>query len=413
MDVEIITIGDEIVTGHITDTNAGYIARRLTQAGFRVKYHSSVGDSTEEMEEAFRLALKRARVVIVTGGLGPTDDDVTKKAIVKVFRRNLVFHEDILEEIKRRYTARGVEMPAINQNQALLPQGAIFFPNKTGSAVGIGLNEQGRLFFALPGVPAEAKQILDDELLPYLAKMNIGAATSVISLRTTGIYESRLAELISPQLKLGSGVKLAYLPSYGGVSLRVIATADNQEAADNKVKPVVAYLEKTVGRYTYGHDNDTLEGVVGQLLQDNDKSLAVAESCTGGQLGMMITSVAGASNYFVGGLIAYDNDVKMNQLNVSEDVLKNDGAVSEACATAMATGCRQLFGSDYALAITGVAGPAGGTEQKPVGTTYIGLASAQSSSARRFNLGTDRTANRIRATYAALEMLRRHILDIT
>jgi len=412
MDVEIITIGDELITGYIVDSNAAFIGEQLTAIGLNVRYKTSVGDSVEAMAEAFNLALKRAQLVITTGGLGPTDDDLTKRAIVKVFRRNLVFHEDILEDIRLRYSKRGIEMPAINQNQALLPQGARFFPNRIGSAVGICIEEQGKVFISLPGVPAEMRQILADEVIPYLKGLKPAGSIRVTILRTTGIVESRLAEMISPELKLQPGVKLAYLPSYSGVNLRIISTAETDYDASEKVQNLVRYLEKVCGRYIYGQDDDRLEIVVGGLLRDNDKTLSLAESCTGGQLGQLITSVPGSSAYFVGSLVAYANEIKVERLGVEEQILEQHGAVSEECAVAMARGARRLFETDYALSVTGTAGPEGGTDDKPVGTTFVGLASAHANYARHFRLGANRETNRSRASYAALEMLRRDILDI-
>lgn len=413
MDVELITIGDEIITGHTVDTNSAFIAQQLTGIGLNLKYKTSVGDALEMMEEAFLLALKRAQLIITTGGLGPTDDDATKKAIVKVFKRNLIFHEDILEDLKARFKKRGIDMPAINQNQALLPQGARFFPNKTGSAVGICITESGKIFISLPGVPAEMKQILTDEVIPYLKGLKTGQSLKVVKLRTIGIFESRLAEMITPELNLESGVRLAYLPAYSGVDLRVIAAAETETEAAEKAAKLVRYLEAKIGRYIFGRDDETLEGTVGQLLIDNDKTLAVAESCTGGQLGMTLTSVSGSSKYFLGGLIAYDNEIKIKQLGVDSEILAQQGAVSEPCAAAMALGCRKLFNADYALAITGIAGPEGGTDEKPVGLVYIGLASAHTNIARKHLLGTQREIVRTRAVYAAMEMLRQEILDIS
>lgn len=374
---------------------------------------SSVGDSVEEMVEVFRLALKRAQVVITSGGLGPTDDDITKKAIVKVFKRNLIFHKDILEDIRARYASRGIEMPAINQNQALLPQDATFFTNKYGSAVGICLAEKDRVFISLPGVPDEMRQILTDDVIPYLQRIRTGPTLKVVKLRTTGIIESRLAEMIAPELKLEAGVKLAYLPSYEGIDLRVIAAGESEDEAAQKAQNLVRYLESVCRGCIYGSNDDTLEGVIGQLLIDNDKTLVVAESCTAGQLGMLITSVAGSSAYFLGGIVAYSNDVKIQQLFVDPDIIKQHGAVSEQCAEAMAKGCRKALSSDYGLSITGIAGPEGGTEQKPIGTTFIGLSSVHATYAREFNFGTNRHSIRTRAAYAALELLRRDILDIT
>ncbi len=412
MKAEIIAIGDEVLLGHIVDTNSPFIARALSGLGLTIQGKTVVGDSVEAMEEAFRLALKRSQIVIVTGGLGPTDDDLTKRAIVKVFKRNLILNDEVLDTITQRFTARGLNMPALSQNQALLPQGAVFFPNRIGSAVGICIAEQGRVFIALPGVPVEMCQIMTDEVVPYLAKLNIAQAISVVTLRTTGAGESHLSELIAPDLKVENGVKLAYLPHFGSVDLRIVATAPQRAEADEKAARLARHVEKAVGNYVFGRGDETLAGVVGQLLKDNDKSLSVAESCTAGQLGMAITDVPGASAYFRGGLVAYDNDIKIAQLGVPEEVLARQGAVSEECATVMASGCRKLFKSDYALSVTGIAGPDGGTDDKPVGTTYIGFASAHAAYAKHFRFGTERQINRTRAVNAALELLRREILDL-
>ena len=332
MNAEIIAIGDEVLLGHTVDTNSAFISRQLSAIGFQVSHKSVVGDSLEAMEEAFRMALRRSKVTIVTGGLGPTDDDQTKRAIVKVFKRNLILNDDILETLKTRWASRGQEMPALSQNQALLPQGAIFFPNQIGSAVGICITEHDRIFIALPGVPIEMRHLMTEQVRPYLTALKIGQATKIITLRTTGIGEVTLAEKIVPNIKLEPGLRLAYLPSFGQVDLRIVSTAQHQEDADDKASRLVRYIEKTVGKHIYGRDDDTLAAVIGQLLGDNDKTLAVAESCTAGQLGMTITDVAGASTYFVGGLLAYANEVKTEQLGVMEQILSDHGAVSEECA---------------------------------------------------------------------------------
>jgi len=412
MEIEIITIGDELITGHVIDTNSAFMAKMLVEAGMEVRYKSAVGDSMDAMVEAFRLAWRRAKVTITTGGLGPTDDDMTKKAIVKVFRRNLIFHEDILEDIRHRYALRGIDMPAINQNQALLPQGATLFPNKMGSAVGICIAEEGQVFISLPGVPAEARQIMEDEVIPYLQGMRQGEPFHVVRLRTTGVIETKLVEKLKPEMKIPSGVRLAYLPSYGGVDLRILATAETQEEAEKKGNNLARFIESKVGKYIFTRGDDNLEAVVGQILKDNDKTLAVAESCTAGLLGHRVTAVSGSSDYFLGGILAYSNDVKTGHLKVDPKIIEEHGAVSEECAVAMANGCRELFGSDYALSITGIAGPTGGTDEKPVGTTYIGISSAHAGRAQLFSLGIDRDINRTRASYCALEMLRREMLDI-
>jgi nicotinamide-nucleotide amidase len=412
MNTEIIAIGDELLLGLTVDTNSAYISRQLSTIGFEVTHQSVVGDGLEAMEEAFRIALRRSKITIVTGGLGPTDDDQTKRAIVKVFKRNLILDDEILETLRARWASRGQEMPALSQNQALQPQGAMTFPNQIGSAVGICITEHDRIFIALPGVPIEMRHLMTEQVRPYLAGLRISGATNIVTLRTTGVGEVTLSERIIPGMKLEPGLKLAYLPSFGTVDLRVVSSAQSQEEADDKSRRLVRHIEKAVGKHIYGRDDDTMAGIVGQLLKDNDKTIAVAESCTAGQLGMAITDVAGASSYFVGGLLAYANDAKTEQLGVNEQILIEHGAVSEECAIAMATGCRKLFHSDYALSITGIAGPDGGTDEKPVGTVYVGLASAHTTTARLFKFGVDRTSNRTRAVNTALEMLRREILDI-
>ncbi|MBI5267616.1 MAG: competence/damage-inducible protein A [candidate division Zixibacteria bacterium] len=410
--VEIITIGDEILTGHTIDTNAAWLAAELTAAGLSVVFQSSVGDDLDAMEAVFRQAQKRAQIVIATGGLGPTDDDITKRAIVKVFKRNLVYHEQIFEDIKKRYAARGVVLPAINQNQALLPQGAKFFPNKLGSAVGICIAEQGHHFVALPGVPREMKQIFTDEVLPYLRTLEGGQAISIIKLRATGVSESKLAELIQSAVKLEPGVRLGYLPNYGGVDLRILATGVSQSEADQKAVTLAERIEAQCATYVYGRNDDTLERVIGRILEERKMSLAVAESCTGGELGMLITSVPGSSTYFLGGVQAYSNAVKEQLLGVPAELLQSHGAVSEECAIAMAQGVRNLLVSNYALSVAGIAGPDGGSDAKPVGTTWIGLAGPNGAYARHFRFGVDRPTNRTRATAAALELLRRDLLSI-
>ena len=412
MNIEILTIGDELLTGHTVDTNASYIAEKLLQIGLPVQFMSTTGDSLEQMEEAFRLGLNRAQIVITTGGLGPTDDDNTKKAIVKVFKRNLIFHEEVLEDLKQRYAIRGIEMPAINQNQALLPQGAKFFPNKHGSAVGLCISENGRTFISLPGVPLEMKQIFNDAVIPYLQNLSDTDSIEVIKLRTIGVGESKLSEAITPNLKLEPGVKLAYLPHYSGVDLRIVATAKNAEESKEHALNLKRYLESTIGKYIYGYNNDTLEEIIGQLLKDNDMTLSTAESCTGGYLGSLITSIPGSSEWYKGGVVSYANEVKIKQLHVDKEIIEKHGAVSQECAEAMAEGCRKELDTDYALSITGIAGPDGGTEEKPVGTVYIGLSSKRNTIAQKFSFATNREANRIRASYSALELLRRDILDI-
>jgi len=412
MDVEILTVGDELLLGQTIDTNSAYIARKLSEFGLIPRFKSSVGDSVDEIEIAIKLAIKRAGLVIATGGLGPTDDDNTKKAIVKVFQRRLVLDDKILEDIRARYRKRGIEMPTINENQALIPSGSQMFKNTIGSAVGIGIIENNYIFIALPGVPTEMKMMMDEEIIPFLSNKKLGQPVKIITLKTNGFFESQLAEIIAPELKLEPGVKLAYLPSFSGVDLRIVAMGDEQTIANEQAQKVEAYIEKKIGKHVYGRNGDTLPSVVGQLLKDKNKTVATAESCTGGQLGEMITSISGSSSYYLGGVVAYSNEIKKAQLGVQGETLEKYGAVSAECVVEMAVGCRKSLKSDYALSITGIAGPEGGTKEKPVGTTFIGLSSAHNVFARHFNFGVEREMVRSRACYAALELLRREILEI-
>ena len=412
MDVELISIGDEIITGHTIDTNSAYIAPRLAEIGLHVTYKTSVGDDLPRMEEVILRGLKRADIVIATGGLGPTDDDITKRAICRVFRRNLVFHEDILEDIKKRFEARGIKMPAINQNQALLPQGATFLTNKTGSALGIVIEEDGKIFASMPGVPREMRMMLDDELIPLLKSKVKSDFIKVIKLRTTGIMESSLAEKYISPLKIPDNIKFAYLPSYRGVDLRIISTGGTEEAAAEPAEKLAATIREKAGKYIYGEGEITLEETIGNLLRERKQTLATAESCTAGLLAGRITDIPGSSDYFDRGVVTYSNRSKTELLGVPEETIEKYGAVSKETAEAMALGIRRKAGVDYGVSVTGIAGPAGGTEEKPVGTVFIAVASADGVVSRKFSMARDREINRRRSVYAALEMLRRTILGI-
>nr|MBN2278538.1 competence/damage-inducible protein A [candidate division Zixibacteria bacterium] len=412
MDVEIITIGDEIISGHTIDTNSPFIAGKLMEIGLPVVYKTAVGDDAKKMEEVFYLALKRADIVITTGGLGPTDDDITKRAIVKVFKRNLVFHEEVLEDIRKRFAARGIEMPSINQNQALLPQGAIYLPNRIGSAVGIVINDGGKIFISLPGVPREMQVIASEEMIPYLESHISKQFIRTIKLRTTGIIESALAEKITPYIKLSETIHLAYLPAYGGVDLRIMTYGTDGDEVSKAAEELAEKLRGLVGKYIYGENNDCLEGVIGRLLKERGAKLATAESCTAGLLAARITDIPGSSAYFDRGVVTYSNRSKIELLDIPAEIIDRFGAVSAETAEAMAVGIRKRSGCEYGLSITGVAGPDGGTEEKPVGTVFAAVASSAGVISRKFQLTRDREMNRNRSVYAALELLRRNMLGI-
>jgi len=412
MDVELISIGDEIISGHTVDTNSAYIAPKLAEIGLSVTYKTAVGDDLRRIEEIIKRALVRTDIVITTGGLGPTDDDITKRVICKVFRRKLIFHEEVLEDLEKRFEARGFKMPAINQNQALLPQGAVFLPNKTGSAVGILISEDNNIFVSMPGVPREMKTMLTEELIPYLKSKVKKAAIKVIKLRTTGIFESALAEKITPFIKVPDNIKFAYLPAYHGVDLRIIAAGSTDKEAAEAAEKLAEQIRELAGKYIYGEGDEPLEAVIGRLLIERKETLAVAESCTAGLLAGQIVSNPQASKYFDRGVVTYSNESKIELLDVPRETIEKYGAVSTETAEAMAIGIREKAGVDYGVSITGIAGPGGGTEEKPVGTIFIAVSTAKRVRSKKYLLTNDREINRQRSVYAALGMLRKEILGI-
>lgn len=399
MKAEIVTIGDEILLGQTIDTNSAYISRKLSQLGIDVNYKTSVGDEIKNISEALTTALSRADLVIATGGLGPTNDDITKKAIVKVFKRNLVFHEEILAEVEESFRKRGVEMPKINQNQALLPQGSKAIPNHFGSAPGIFIQEEDKIFFALPGVPLEMRSMIESDVLKILDKTT-EIKVFERKIKTTGTPESAVYERIKSVLTTGSEVKVAFLPSSLGVDIRLNSKSDEKLAAlENKIKEIL-------GDSVYGEGDITLEEVVGRLLKDKRKTISVAESCTGGLIGKRFTNVSGSSDYFDSGVISYSNESKIKLLKVDQDMIEKHGAVSEQVAILMAEGIRRISKTDYGLSATGVAGPTGGTAEKPVGLVWIGFAHENDSFAKKFLFGEDRETNRQGAAQAALNLVR-------
>lgn len=409
MQAEVITIGDELISGSRVDTNAAFLAGRLDAIGLETCYITSTGDDMNRLVEAIHLALRRADIVLATGGLGPTDDDITKKAICKVFKRNLIFHENVLEDLQKRFEARGIKMPSINQNQALLPQGAKLLTNRFGSALGIVIEEHGKFFCAMPGVPTEMHAMVDEELLPLLRK-KIGAPIIVRHrIRTAGVMESALAEKIRPALNFPDGISLAYLPSVRGVDLCIRGAGTIREEVEAAVANLANGIREAAGKYIYTEDDRELEEIIGEILTESGQTLAVAESCTGGLLGGRITSVSGSSRYFKGGIVAYSNEIKINQLGVPEETIEKFGAVSMETAEAMAAGAASVLGADIGLSTTGIAGPTGGSDDKPVGTVFVGISISGSAVVKKFNLGVDRESIRERTVTMALNLLRKKL----
>jgi nicotinamide-nucleotide amidase len=360
--------------------------------------------------------MQRAELVITTGGLGPTNDDITKKSICKYFKRPLIFYENILKKIQERFSKRGIKMPPINQNQALLPQGAEFIDNELGSAVGIALEENNKLFVATPGVPVEMKPMIDGWITEAIRKRPGAKLTIHRKIRTVGIMESAIFEkiddLVEPQNKLkAEKVSVAFLPSWRGVDIRLTTQSRNEHEGKQRIKTLEEKIVERIDKYVFGYDNDELAYVVGELLKSKRLSLAVAESCTGGMLGSMITDIPGSSEYFLGGVISYSNELKMKMLSVPQIILEKYGAVSSECVSHMAEGVMRQTGADIGIAITGVAGPSGGSPEKPVGKVFIGLAAADYTDTQELQFGCDRDCNRERAATFALDMIRRYLKE--
>lgn len=413
--VELITIGDELLLGFTIDTNAAHISRVLAAKGIEIVRRTTVGDEAEKIAVAVREALDRTGAVITTGGLGPTSDDLTKPSIARIFGREMKLDESIAAELEKRWRARfpGSVFPATNRTQAEIPEGARILTNRHGSAPGIWLeDERGRWVAMMPGVPREMRGMLAEEVLPAIESRGGSAGAVVLSgtLRTTGIAESAIAELLGPNF-LGEpsdagSLPLAYLPGVSGVDLRVTAKGLPLDRANTLIANAILKLKSRVGAYAYGEDDADLAAVVLDRCRELKLTLAVAESCTGGMLGERLTNIPGSSDVFLGGVIAYHNDVKKELLGVTADTLEKHGAVSEQVALQMAAGIRETTGADVGISVTGIAGPGGGTPEKPVGLIWVAV-HASDAKARRFHVGGDRAEIRQRAAQAALEMVRR------
>jgi nicotinamide-nucleotide amidase len=416
LQVELITIGDELLLGFTIDTNAAHVARTLAASGVEIVRRTTVGDEAGQIARTVREALDRTGAVITTGGLGPTSDDLTKPAIAEIFGRRMKLDAEFAAKLEERWRARfpTSRFPATNRTQAEIPEGAQILTNRHGTAPGIWLeDERGRWVAMLPGVPREMRGMLAEELLPAIKARAKGEESVVLSrtLRTTGIAESAIAELVGPNFLgepntgLGS-LPLAYLPGVAGVDLRVTAKGLPRARAEELVNAAIVKLRSRVGTYAYGLDDADLASVVLEKCRASGFTLAVAESCTGGMLGERITSIPGSSDVFLGGVVAYHNDVKRNLLGVRSEDIERFGAVSEEVARQMATGVRERLGANVGVSVTGIAGPGGGTPEKPVGLIWIAV-HASEVKARRFHVGGDRTEIRQRAAQAALEMVRR------
>jgi nicotinamide-nucleotide amidase len=414
MKAHIISIGDELLIGQTINTNAAFIGEQLTDNQVFVSKVSVIGDDEDAILTEFTEALKSADIVLVTGGLGPTHDDITREAVCKFFNCGAVHNADVFEDVKNRFQSINRPLTKVNEAQALIPEVAVPIRNRVGTAPGYWIEKDGKIMTVMPGVPHEMKAMVTGYIIPRVRELTKNAPSFMVkvSLLTTGIAESALFEKLGNLDDLLQGAKLAFLPSTAGVKMRVTVTAETRETAEGKLTEIEQKIRAIAGRFIYGKNEDDLAEVVGRLLKERSLTLAVAESCTGGNISNRITNYSGSSEYFERGVISYSNASKVEILNVSDETLEEYGAVSEEVAKELANGIRAISGSDIGLAITGIMGPTGGSEEKPVGTAFIGLSTATLVKAVRVKFGDDRILNKERASQAALALLRKLILGI-
>lgn len=407
MQATIITIGDEILIGQIVDTNSVSIARRLNAAGIVVHEKCSIGDSREEIIAAIRRAELSSQVVIITGGLGPTKDDITKKTLAELFHSAMRFDEGVAEHVERMLAERGIAFNALNRSQAEVPEVCTVLHNAHGTAPGMWFEDAGRVIVSLPGVPFEMEHLMEDEVMPRLKEHFALRQIVHRTLITAGLAESLLAERIEQwEEALPPYLKLAYLPAAGIVRLRLSAYEVEGQAVSEEIERQFAELRTLIPDYVVGFETATVEEQVHHTLIERRATLALAESCTGGKIASKFTAMAGASAYLLAGVVAYANEAKTNILGVDAELIRRHGAVSEEVARAMAEGVRRLTGADYALSTTGIAGPTGGSAEKPVGTVWFALATPTETIALKHACGTDRGQVIDRATAYAIRLLR-------
>lgn len=414
MKAYLISIGDEILIGQIVNSNAAYIAEKLNEISVDVVKMVAIGDSEEEIKKELDVAFSQADLVVTTGGLGPTHDDVTKSTVADYFGVKLAFNETVWERVKEFLEQRGMEIKDIHKTQAEVPEGAEIFENTKGTAPGLWFERDGKYLAVMPGVPVEMKAMTDDYLIPRLRLMTELSGETVLrkTLLTTGLPESEIFLKLGNLDELLDGASLAFLPNQFGVRLRITVKAPTREEAHDKLLLVEQRIRAKVGRYIYGVDNQTLEEVVAKLLIERELTLATAESCTGGLIASRLTNIPGSSAFFDRGIVSYSNGAKVELLNVDEDTINSHGAVSPQVAEQMAKGVRQSCGADLGLAVTGIMGPGGATATKPVGLVYIALADDEDCIVKEFKFGNDRLTNKDKTAQKALDMLRRRLLGI-
>lgn len=414
--VKVISIGDEILIGQIVNTNSAYINEKLHCIGIKVSKVVTIGDNRQDLlDELYDSLQHNYDITLITGGLGPTHDDITKPILVEFFNDELVLDEKVLEKVKSIFANRNVVMPETNIGQAMKPSKSKIIWNEHGTAPGLLIEVQNRIFVAMPGVPFEMKSMIDNSVIPLIKEMylqNPEYHYRTTTLLTSGIGESILFEMIGNIDELLQGQKMAFLPSPLGVRLRIDVKAKTESETDNEIRRIEKILFERVGEFIYGRNDDTIEEITGKILKEKGLTISAAESCTGGFISQRITDISGSSEYFKGAIISYSNDVKENLVLVDGGLLREKGAVSSEIAMEMAKGVRKVLQTDIGISATGIAGPAGATETKPVGLTYIAIAIGNKVYSKELLLGDNRHRNRIRAAQAALELLRQELMKL-
>jgi nicotinamide-nucleotide amidase len=412
--VHLVSIGDELLLGQVVNTNAVWLSQQLFPAGFKVDKITVIPDDKEVIINILDESIGHFDAVIFTGGLGPTNDDMTKQTLASYFNKKLKLNNEALEMIKKVLERRGVTMNKLNEEQALLPENTILIPNENGTAWGMIFEKNGTFVVSLPGVPFEMKPMFENHVLPFLKNNFKTQEFYQKTIHIQGIAESDLAiKLTDWENNLPQNIKLAYLPQPGLVRLRLSSSGENIEEIKKIIDKEVEKLKKILGEHISGYDDKPIEVLIGEMLKENHMSVATAESCTGGYIAHLITSVAGASEYYKGSVVSYANETKINVLGVNKDDINKYGAVSRQVVEQMAKGVKNLINTDFAVAVSGIAGPTGGTPDKPVGTTWIAIATPEKVISQKFIFGKERDKNIKRTALQALNMLRIEIYNHT
>lgn len=417
MNAEIITIGTELLLGQILDTNSLYLSKKLSEIGVNLYYKTSVGDNTGRIKETLSIAASRSDLIIITGGLGPTVDDVTRDAISEWSGKKLVLNDNILKQIEQFFKNRNIKMPENNKLQAYLPQGALILENRVGTAPGFILEHNSKIIVCVPGVPAEMKPMIETGVIPYLIEKSLAGRFVILSkrIKLTGLPESVIDEKIRDIFIESRNPTVAILAHQTEIEIRLTSRAETREKAIEMIDNLKKEIYNRVGENIYGEDDEALEEKVAILLKEKKLTISTAESCTAGLISYRLTNIPGSSQYFLGGVNTYSNESKINMLGVSEEVIKKYGAVSEECAEQMTQKCREKFGSDISIAVSGIAGPDGATKEKPVGLVFVAIDFKGEIKIFKYNFGGLRDTVRARTGQMALfelyKLLKKHDVD--